>query len=147
MPEGGRVLEQLALELARGEIGCLVGSSGCGKTTLLRAVAGFLPVARGTIEIDGVVVSGPHFTAPPEKRGVGLVFQDYALFPHLRVTDNVEFGLRGWAAVRAPGPRSGNARTRRTSRRRRSAIRTSFRAVSSSGWRWRVPWHPAPRCC
>ena len=96
--DGGRVLEHLALELVQGEIGCLVGSSGCGKTTLLRAVAGFLPVARGTIEIDGVVVSGPHFTAPPEKRGVGLVFQDYALFPHLRVTDNVAFGLRGWAA-------------------------------------------------
>ena len=57
--DGGRVLEHLALELAQGEIGCLVGSSGCGKTTLLRALAGFLPVARGTIEIDGVVVSGP----------------------------------------------------------------------------------------
>ena len=96
----------------QGEIGCLVGSSGCGKTTLLRAVAGFLPVARGTIEIDGVVVSGPHFTAPPEKRGVGLVFQDYALFPHLRVTDNVAFGLRGWAAGARRARVAGNARTR-----------------------------------
>ncbi len=91
---GTRVLEHLTLSLERGEIGCLVGSSGCGKTTLLRAIAGFLPVADGTIEIDGLVVSGPHFTAPPEKRGVGLVFQDYALFPHLKVSDNIAFGLR-----------------------------------------------------
>jgi iron(III) transport system ATP-binding protein len=96
---GTPVLEHLSLELARCDIGCLVGSSGCGKTTLLRAIAGFLPVTEGTIEIDGLVVSGPHFTAPPEKRGVGLVFQDYALFPHLRVTDNIAFGLRRMPAA------------------------------------------------
>jgi iron(III) transport system ATP-binding protein len=93
-PGGSPVLDGLSLSLERGEIGCLVGSSGCGKTTLLRAIAGFLPVSVGTIEIDGLAVSGPHFTAPPEKRGVGLVFQDYALFPHLNVADNVAFGLR-----------------------------------------------------
>jgi iron(III) transport system ATP-binding protein len=93
-----RVLDRLSLTLEQGEIGCLVGSSGCGKTTLLRAIAGFLPVVAGTIEIDGLVVSGPHFTAPPEKRGVGLVFQDYALFPHLKVADNIGFGLRGLAS-------------------------------------------------
>jgi len=62
-PGGTRVLDNLSLSLERGEIGCLVGSSGCGKTTLLRAIAGFLPVAAGTIEIDGLVVAGPHFTA------------------------------------------------------------------------------------
>jgi iron(III) transport system ATP-binding protein len=91
---GPAIVERLSLELMRGEIGCVVGSSGCGKTTLLRAIAGFVPVATGTIEIDGVVVSGPNFTAAPEKRSVGLVFQDYALFPHLRVEDNIAFGLR-----------------------------------------------------
>jgi iron(III) transport system ATP-binding protein len=91
---GATVVDGLSLALGKGEIGCVVGSSGCGKTTLLRAVAGFIPVAAGTIEIDGLVVSGPNFTAAPEKRGVGLVFQDYALFPHLRVDDNVAFGLR-----------------------------------------------------
>jgi iron(III) transport system ATP-binding protein len=96
---GAHVLEGLALRLDRGEIGCVVGSSGCGKTTLLRAIAGFLPVAAGTIEIDGLVVSGPHFTAPPERRSVGLVFQDYALFPHLTVEGNVAFGLRSVAAA------------------------------------------------
>jgi iron(III) transport system ATP-binding protein len=94
---GVAVLQNLSLTLERGEIGCLVGSSGCGKTTLLRAIAGFLPVAAGTIEIDGLVVSGPHFTAPPERRSVGLVFQDYALFPHLTVENNVGFGLRALA--------------------------------------------------
>jgi len=93
--EGGdAVIDGLAMTLARGEIGCVVGGSGCGKTTLLRVIAGFVGVARGSIEIDGVVVSGPHFTAPPEKRGVGLVFQDYALFPHLTVAANIAFGLR-----------------------------------------------------
>jgi iron(III) transport system ATP-binding protein len=92
--KGASVVDGLTLTLGKGEIGCVVGSSGCGKTTLLRAVAGFIPVASGTIEIDGLVVSGPNFTAAPEKRGVGLVFQDYALFPHLRVDDNVAFGLR-----------------------------------------------------
>jgi iron(III) transport system ATP-binding protein len=91
---GATVVDGLSLALGKGDIGCVVGSSGCGKTTLLRAVAGFIPVAAGTIEIDGLVVSGPNFTAAPEKRGVGLVFQDYALFPHLRVDDNVAFGLR-----------------------------------------------------
>ncbi len=93
------VVDGLTLALGKGEIGCVVGSSGCGKTTLLRAIAGFIPVSLGTIEIGGVVVSGPNFTAAPEKRGVGLVFQDYALFPHLRVEDNIGFGLRGIGAV------------------------------------------------
>ena len=96
---GPSVVDGLTLALAKGEIGCVVGSSGCGKTTLLRAVAGFIPVTAGTIEIGGLVVSGPNFTAAPEKRGVGLVFQDYALFPHLRVDDNVAFGLRHLGVV------------------------------------------------
>jgi iron(III) transport system ATP-binding protein len=91
---GATVVDGLALTLLKGDIGCVVGSSGCGKTTLLRAIAGFVPVTTGTIEIDGLVVSGPNFTAAPEKRNVGLVFQDYALFPHLKVADNIAFGLR-----------------------------------------------------
>ena len=88
------IIDGADLSLDRAEIGCVVGSSGCGKTTLLRAIAGFIGVEDGTIEIDGAVVSGPRFTAAPEKRGIGLVFQDYALFPHLRVADNIGFGLR-----------------------------------------------------
>ena len=88
------IIDGASLSLDRGEIGCVVGSSGCGKTTLLRAIAGFIGVEDGTIEIAGAVVSGPHFTAATEKRGIGLVFQDYALFPHLRMEDNIAFGLR-----------------------------------------------------
>src|SRR4249920_3766839 len=91
---GASVLDDLSLGLVRGEIGCVVGASGCGKTTLLRAIAGFLPVTRGTIHIGEELVASAHRTVPPEKRGVGLVFQDFALFPHLRIEDNVAFGLR-----------------------------------------------------
>lgn len=93
-PLEASVLDDLSLALARGEVGCIVGESGCGKTTLLRAIAGFLPLATGSIRIDGVLVAGAGRAVPPEQRGVGLVFQDYALFPHLRVIDNVAFGLR-----------------------------------------------------
>ena len=95
------VLDSLALDLAYGDIGCIVGASGCGKTTLLRAIAGFVPIERGLIVIDGLTVATPSSSVPPERRGIGLVFQDYALFPHLRVEDNVGFGLRhGDAAQR-----------------------------------------------
>jgi len=97
------VLERLSLELVQGEIGCVVGSSGCGKTTLLRAIAGLVQVSSGSIDIGGRRVAGEGIDAPTEKRGIGLVFQDYALFPHLRVDENVAFGLRALPrAERAP---------------------------------------------
>ncbi len=83
------------LELAPGEIGCLLGPSGCGKTTLLRAIAGFEPIIAGEIRLRGRDVSDPGRTLPPEARRVGMVFQDFALFPHLSVERNVAFGLRG----------------------------------------------------
>lgn len=78
-----------------GVIGCLLGPSGCGKTTVLRCIAGFEQVSGGTIRLDGKVVSDPHTHMPTEQRRVGMVFQDYALFPHLSVADNIAFGLRG----------------------------------------------------
>ena len=80
--------------LARGDIGCLLGPSGCGKTTLLRAVAGFEPVASGKIHLQGRLVAGSGLNLPPEARRAGMVFQDFALFPHLSVARNVAFGLR-----------------------------------------------------
>jgi len=89
-----QVLDDLTFALAGGEIGCLLGSSGCGKTTALRAVAGFVTPDAGAIRIAGRQVSSPAAVLPPEKRGVGVVFQDYALFPHLDVAGNVGFGLR-----------------------------------------------------
>jgi iron(III) transport system ATP-binding protein len=96
------VLERLNLSLAQGDIGCVVGSSGCGKTTLLRAIAGLVPVSSGSIVIGGLQVAGDGADVPTERRGVGLVFQDYALFPHLRIDDNVAFGLRALARKERP---------------------------------------------
>jgi iron(III) transport system ATP-binding protein len=77
-----------------GEILCLLGPSGCGKTTLLRLAAGLEPLQHGRITLGGQLIAEPGRETPPEGRGVGFVFQDYALFPHLTVEDNVAFGLR-----------------------------------------------------
>ena len=83
----------LTLRLPQGSIGCLLGPSGCGKTTALRCIAGFEPVDAGTIRAHGRVLAQSGFSAPPETRQIGMVFQDYALFPHLTVEENVAFGL------------------------------------------------------
>jgi iron(III) transport system ATP-binding protein len=88
------VVKDLSLELAAGEIACLLGPSGCGKTTTLRAIAGLEPVTGGSIHIQGRQVSSRSRQLPPEKRGLGMVFQEHALFPHLTGADNVAFGLR-----------------------------------------------------
>ena len=93
-PGHGPVCADFDLRLADGEIGCLLGASGCGKSTVLRCIAGLEPIDAGEIRLHGEVVSRPGLTLPPEARRVGLVFQDYALFPHLTVADNVAFGLR-----------------------------------------------------
>jgi len=87
------VVDALSLTLQVGEIGCLLGASGCGKTTVLRAVAGFEPLRAGRIVIDGAIVAGTEIQMPPERRRVGMMFQDYALFPHLSIAANVAFGL------------------------------------------------------
>jgi iron(III) transport system ATP-binding protein len=88
------VVEGMDFQVARGDIVSLLGPSGCGKTTALRAIAGFEPVSAGRILIDGQVVSEPGRILAPELRHMGMVFQDYALFPHLTVADNIGFGLR-----------------------------------------------------
>ena len=101
-PGHGAVCWNFSLELAEGEIGCLLGPSGCGKTTVLRCIAGLEPVQGGEIRLQGQMVSRPGHTAPAERRRIGFVFQDYALFPHLSVAANVGFGLTGLdAAARA----------------------------------------------
>ncbi|KAA1194318.1 ABC transporter ATP-binding protein [Pseudohalioglobus sediminis] len=86
--------KDISFGLGAGEIGCLLGPSGCGKTTLLRAIAGFEPVSAGSISLHGELISSPSHNVPPEQRRVGMVFQDFALFPHLSIEDNVGFGLR-----------------------------------------------------
>ncbi|WP_237216681.1 ABC transporter ATP-binding protein [Falsiroseomonas oryziterrae] len=93
-PERGEVLRGLSLAARPGEIVCLLGPSGCGKTTLLRLAAGLEPLQAGRISLGGQTIAEPGRDVPPEARGVGYVFQDYALFPHLTVEDNVAFGLR-----------------------------------------------------
>ncbi len=87
------ILNNLSLHLASGEIGCLLGSSGCGKTTLLRTIAGFEKPQSGKITLNQRKLVSHHLFTPPEKRGIGMVFQDFALFPHLTVKDNIAFGL------------------------------------------------------
>ena len=87
------VVDGVGFRLASGRIACLLGPSGCGKTTLLRCIAGFEEIAAGEIRLHGEIVSQAGHHLPPEKRRIGMVFQDYALFPHLSVEENVAFGL------------------------------------------------------
>jgi len=89
-----KVVDDVSLTLRKGQIGCLLGPSGSGKTTLLRLVAGFETADSGKMILHGQTVSGNGNFVPPEKRRIGMVFQDYALFPHLTVKGNVGFGLR-----------------------------------------------------
>jgi iron(III) transport system ATP-binding protein len=90
----GPVVKDVTFALGSGDIGCLLGPSGCGKSTMLRALAGFLEISAGEIRLESAVISLPDRTMPPEKRRIGMVFQDYALFPHLSIAENVGFGLR-----------------------------------------------------
>jgi ABC-type Fe3+/spermidine/putrescine transport system ATPase subunit len=99
-------VDGLTLSAKRGEILALLGPSGCGKTTALRLIAGFEVPEAGVVELGGKVMTGGRTFVPPERRGVGMVFQDYALFPHLTVEANVSFGL----AKLAPALRARRAR-------------------------------------
>jgi iron(III) transport system ATP-binding protein len=93
--DGVPVLDGVSLELSRGEVTCLLGPSGCGKSTLLRIAAGVERQQAGRVVVDGEVVSEGRLHAPPERRRIGLMFQDFALFPHLNVAENVAFGMTG----------------------------------------------------
>ncbi len=88
------VLASLSFQVQQGEIVSLLGSSGCGKTTALRAIAGFEPLSAGNIQIGSERIADANYCQPPEQRNIGMVFQDYALFPHLTVAANIAFGLR-----------------------------------------------------
>ncbi len=110
------------LEVPRGSLTALLGPSGCGKTTVLRMIAGLLTPDAGTIEIDGRTVTGPDVSVPPERRNVGLVFQDYALFPHLSVGRNVAYGLTG-----------------RSRRERRARVQQVLELVGLGGLSHRLP--------
>ena len=90
-----KVVDEVSFNLRRGDIGCLLGPSGCGKTTIMRAIAGFEPVIEGQIELRDIAVANKGFSQPPELRRVAMVFQDFALFPHLTIFENIAFGLQG----------------------------------------------------
>ena len=91
---GFTAVENFNLALEEGELVSLLGPSGCGKTTTLRMIAGFMPPSAGTIELDGVVISSPGSSLPPEKRQMSMIFQSYAIWPNMTVAENVGFGLK-----------------------------------------------------
>ena len=113
-------VQGINLEVEEGGFLALLGPSGCGKTTLLRLIAGFEMPERGTVEVGGRIVTGPGVFVPPEKRRVGIVFQDYALFTHLDVTANIAYGL----------PRSSN---------RSERVQEMLSLVSLKGFEHRMP--------
>ncbi len=94
------MLDNASLMVPAGELSCILGASGCGKTTLLRLTAGLERLQTGKILIDDEIVADSDIHVPTEHRGIGLMFQDYALFPHLNVIDNVTFGLRDMTATK-----------------------------------------------
>src|SRR5215207_10416174 len=93
-------VDELQLEIGDGEFVSLLGPSGCGKTTTLRLLAGFLEPDAGTIRVAGRLLSTPRRTVPPEQRQMGMVFQNYAVWPHMSVFENVAFGLKAAKAGR-----------------------------------------------
>lgn len=119
-------VDGFSLRLAPGEVGALLGPSGCGKTTVLRLIAGFEHPDTGRVTVGGRLVAAPRAHIPPERRGIGMVFQDYALFPHLTVAENVAYGIGrgeradalldlvgiGQLARRRPGELSGGEQQR-----------------------------------
>ncbi len=95
---GRKVVDDVSLSILPGQLTCLLGPSGCGKSTTLRMIAGVEMQDTGEIYVDGSLICDTRFRVPPERREIGLMFQDFALFPHLSVADNVAYGLRGTSA-------------------------------------------------
>ncbi len=98
-PQGPAVVDNLSFEVEKGEILALLGPSGCGKTTILRLIAGLARPDAGQVYLKGEVIAGSDKHVPPERRGIGLVFQDYALFPHLTVEKNITFGIKSTSST------------------------------------------------
>jgi len=93
------VVDELSFVMEPGEIACLLGASGCGKTTMLRLIAGFEAPSQGSIRLNGLTIANGKRQVPAEARRIGMVFQDYALFPHLSIADNIGFGLKKESAL------------------------------------------------
>jgi ABC-type Fe3+/spermidine/putrescine transport system ATPase subunit len=127
-------VDRVTLSLRAGEMGVLIGPSGCGKTTLLRAVAGLERASAGEIRLAQSVVSSAAVHVAPEARRIGMVFQDYALFPHLTVHDNVSFGLHKQPRAEREAPAH-------------IVFRTSYQVASNSASPWPALWHLSRNCC
>lgn len=125
-------VQGVSIQVAPGRVTSLLGPSGCGKSTTLRLIAGIERLDAGTIRIDGQLVADARFSLPPEKRPVGMVFQDLALFPHMTVAENVAFGMPGPNAARTGSTRCWNAWAWPVTGRN---IRICSRAGNSSAWR------------
>ena len=115
---------------------CLLGPSGSGKTTLLRIAAGIEAQTAGRVLMNDREIAGPSVFMPPEQRSIGLVFQDFALFPHLTILDNVRFGLTALSREEARREAHDRAFARRAGASWRSLSPMCCRAASSSAWRW-----------
>ena len=144
---GGRpVVSDVSLTVHPGQVTCLLGPSGCGKSTTLRIIAGVDRPDAGDIRIDGARVAGPGCWVPPEGRGTGLMFQDFALFPHLSVFDNVAFGLTGTRTEKRLRVRELLEKVGLVRYDGQLSAR-ACRAASSSAWRWRAPWRRGRGSC
>lgn len=138
------VVKDISLQIPQGEFVSILGPSGCGKTTTLNMIAGFNQPSFGDIRIRG----RSQGRVPPERRNIGLVFQNYALFPHMTVADNVGFGLKMKSVARSE-IESGVASALRSVHLEdyARAIRGNCRVDSSNAWLWRVPLrHAHPSC-
>jgi len=131
-----RAIHGVDLDVRDGEFVAFVGPSGCGKSTMLRMIAGLEEISGGVLKIGERVVNDTE----PRDRDVAMVFQDYALYPHMSVAENIGFGLkmRGLKAARS-NRRSARRRVSCRSRPISTASRASFRAASASAWRWAGP--------
>ena len=142
-------VDDVSLTIEHGRLVCLLGPSGCGKTTTLRLIAGFVEPSAGEIRVGERIVSSPARTLPPEQRNMSMIFQSYALWPHMTVGENVAYGLK-----LRKNDRDTIARKLKSILHHhppgciwRTAIRASCRAASSSAWRWRARWWSSPRPC
>ena len=133
-------VDDVSLRIDHGQLVCLLGPSGCGKTTTLRLIAGFLEPTEGEIHVGDRLVSSKARTLPPEQRKMSMIFQSYALWPHMTVAENINYGLKlrkiderhhCEEARRDPGDDQARAAGAALSR-------ASFPAASSSAWRWRA---------
>jgi iron(III) transport system ATP-binding protein len=138
--DSGQALRGFSLDIAPAEVVCLLGPSGCGKTTLLRIASGIEQPTAGRVLINDQEVAGPARFVPPEKRNVGLMFQDFALFPHLSILDNVAFGLK--SLPREEARREALAALARVGLERTA---NDYPHILSGGEQQRLRWH-APSC-